>query len=103
MKIPKKELFETWGIDEKTEIDRSRILAFVYMLDSHTIGIIHKGSEGWQRISPFWGIFNIRIEKTEARIDLPLDFVRFYGLDRPDTKSVLTINGKNLLITVTSE
>lgn len=75
--------------------------AFVYALDSSTIGISGERMSEWEKISCF--LEKIPIEKKVGKIVLriPERFCRFYALERKHR--VVSVNGDNILITVSGE
>jgi hypothetical protein len=72
--------------------------AFVYALDSTTIGISGREMPEWNEISCF--IEKIPIQKGEEKLvlEIPEQFRRFYDLERKHR--VVSLNGNNILITV---
>jgi hypothetical protein len=72
--------------------------AFVYALDSTTIGISGHEMPEWNEISCF--IEKIPIQKGEEKLvlEIPEKFRRFYDLERKHR--VVSLNGNNILITV---
>jgi len=72
--------------------------AFVYALDSTTIGISGREMPEWNEISCF--IEKIPIHKREEKLvlEIPEKFRRFYDLERKHR--VVSLNGNNILITV---
>lgn len=72
--------------------------AFVYALDSTTIGISGREMPEWNEISCF--IEKIPIQKGEEKLvlEIPEKFRRFYDLERKHR--VVSLNGNNILITV---
>lgn len=75
--------------------------AFVYALDSSTIGLSGKPMTEWEEISCF--LERIPIEKSAGKIVLriPERFCRFYNLERKHR--VVSVNGNNILITVSGD
>lgn len=72
--------------------------AFIYALDSSTIGIAGKEMPEWKAISCFQE--NIPIQKREGKISLeiPGKFSRFYSLERKHR--AVSVNGNNILVTI---
>lgn len=72
--------------------------AFVYALDSTTIGISGHEISEWNEISCFTE--RIPIQKGEAKLvlEIPEKFRRFYDFERKHR--VVSLNGNNILITV---
>ncbi len=72
--------------------------AYVYALDSSTIGISGNEMPEWEEISCF--LEKIPIQKADNKIllKIPEKFWRFYNMERKH--SVISINGNNILITV---
>ncbi len=72
--------------------------AFVYALDSTTIGISGREMPEWNEISCF--IEKIPIQKREEKLilEIPEKFKWFYDLERKHR--VVSLNGNNILITV---
>jgi len=75
--------------------------AFVYALDSSTIGISAREIPEWEEISCF--LEKIPIKKMDGKmvVQIPEKFWRFYNLERKHR--VVSINGNNLLITVSGD
>jgi hypothetical protein len=75
--------------------------AFVYALDSSTIGISGREIPEWEEISCF--LEKIPIKKMDGKVvvQIPEKFWRFYNLERKHR--VVSINGNNLLITVSGD
>jgi len=75
--------------------------AFVYALDNSTIGISGREMPEWEEISCF--LQRIPIEETDGKmvVQIPEKFWRFYNLERKHR--VVSINGNNLLITVSGD
>ena len=75
--------------------------AFVYALDSSTIGVSGREMPEWEEISCF--LEKIPIEEVGGKmiVRVPERFWRFYNLDRKHR--VVSINGNNLLITVAGD
>lgn len=75
--------------------------AFVYALDSSTIGVSGREMPEWKEISCF--LEKIPIHETEGKmvIQIPESFWRFYNLERKHR--VVSLNGNNLLITVSGD
>jgi len=72
--------------------------AFIYALDSSTIGISSHEVPEWKEEAGF--MEEIPIKKSEGKVVLqvPEKFRRFYGLERKHR--VVSVNGENILITV---
>lgn len=75
--------------------------AFVYALDSSTIGISGREMPEWEEISCFFEKIPIREAGGKMIVRVPDRFWRFYSLDRKHR--VVSINGNNLLITVAGD
>lgn len=75
--------------------------AFVYALDSSTIGISGHEIPEWEEIACF--LEKIPLQKTEGKtiLQIPETFWRFYNLERKHR--VVSLNGNNLLITVSGD
>jgi hypothetical protein len=75
--------------------------AFVYALDSSTIGISGKPMKEWKEASCF--LEKIPIQKNNGKrvLRIPEKFWRFYNLERKH--KVVSVNGNNILITVSGE
>jgi len=75
--------------------------AFVYALDSSTIGISGHEMPEWEEISCF--LEKIPIEEKDGKmiVQIPEKFWRFYNMERKHR--VVSINGNNLLITVSGD
>jgi hypothetical protein len=75
--------------------------AFVYALDSSTIGLSGKPMSEWEEASCF--LERIPIEKSAGKIVLriPERFCRFYNLERKHR--VVSVNGNNMLVTVSGD
>jgi hypothetical protein len=72
--------------------------AFVYALDSTTIGISGQEMPEWREISCFQEEIPIRREDEKVRIQIPEKIKLFYNWERKHR--VVSINGNNLLITI---
>lgn len=72
--------------------------AFFYALDNSTIGVSGCEIPEWEESSCF--VEQIPIHKTEEKVvlEIPKSFWRFYDLERKHR--VVSVNGNNLLITV---
>ena len=75
--------------------------AFVYALDSSTIGVSGCEVPEWKEISCF--LEKIPIQEAEGKMifQIPESFWRFYNLERKHR--VVSLNGNNLLITVSGD
>jgi len=75
--------------------------ALFYALDNSTIGISGHEMHEWKEISCF--IEEVPIKRDNGRLlfKIPENFWRFYNLDRKHR--VVSINGNNLLITVSGD
>jgi len=75
--------------------------AFIYALDSSTIGISGQELPEWNEISCFRS--EIPIENVRARISIriPENFVKFYNLEKKHR--VVSINANNILVTVSGD
>jgi len=75
--------------------------AFVYALDSSTIGIAGEEMPEWEEISCF--VERINLQKTEGKtvLRIPEKFWRFYNMERKHR--VVSVNGNNILITVSGD
>jgi len=75
--------------------------AFVYALDSSTIGISGRKMPEWKETSCFSERTPIKETDGKISIQLPEKLWRFYNLERKHR--TVTINGDNLLITVSGD
>ena len=72
--------------------------AFIYALDSTTIGISGHEMREWGEISCFLKEIPIEKDKGKLVLKVPDNFKRFYNWDRKHR--VVSINGNNILITI---
>ncbi len=72
--------------------------AFIYALDSTTIGISGHEMPEWAEISCFLKQIPIKRDNGKLVLEIPGNFKRFYNMDKKHR--VVTINGNNLLITI---
>jgi DNA-binding Lrp family transcriptional regulator len=72
--------------------------AFIYALDSTTIGISGHEMPEWAEISCFLKQIPIKRDNDKVVLEIPENFKRFYNMDKKHR--VVTINGNNLLITI---
>ncbi len=72
--------------------------AFVYALDSTTIGVSGRLMPEWAKISCFTEEIPIHRNEGKMVLQVPEKFRRFYGLERKHMVS--SVNGNNILITV---
>ena len=72
--------------------------AFVYALDSSTIGISGHEMPEWAEISCFQEETPLRREAEKVLIQIPEKMKRFYDWDRK--LRVLSVNGNNILVTI---
>jgi len=75
--------------------------AFVYALDSSTIGVSGREMPEWEEISCFLEKIPTKEIGGKMIVQVPERFWRFYSLDRKHR--VVSINGNNLLITVAGD
>jgi hypothetical protein len=75
--------------------------AFVYALDSSTIGISGEEMPEWEEISCFSKKIPIRKSAETAVLQLPEKIVRFYNMER--RHRVVSVNGNTILVTVSGE
>jgi hypothetical protein len=75
--------------------------AFVYALDSSTIGISGEEMPEWEEISCFSEKIPIRKGAETAVLQLPEKIVRFYNMER--RHRVVSVNGNTILVTVSGE
>ena len=75
--------------------------AFIYALDSSTIGISGRELPEWNEISCFSSEIPIENERARISIRIPENFVRFYNLEKKH--HVVSINGNNILVTVSGD
>jgi hypothetical protein len=73
-------------------------VAFVYALDSTTIGISGSEMPEWNEISCFIEKIPIQKGKEKLVLEIPEKFRRFYDLERKHR--VVSLNGNNILITI---
>jgi hypothetical protein len=72
--------------------------AYVYALDSSTIGISGKETSEWKDIACFQEKIPIQRTSEKITILLPEKIKAFYNMDKKHT--VVSVNGNNLLVTV---
>jgi hypothetical protein len=72
--------------------------AFIYALDSTTIGISGHEMPEWAEISCFLKKIPIERDNDNVVLEIPENFKRFYNMERKHR--VVSINGNNLLITI---
>jgi hypothetical protein len=72
--------------------------AFVYALDSSTIGIAGREMPEWEEISCFLEKIPIQTVEGKMVLKIPERFWRFYNMERKHR--VVSINGNNILITI---
>lgn len=75
--------------------------AFVYALDSSTIGISGKEMPEWKEISCFQKKIPLKKERESIELEIPKDFLRFYNMERKHR--TLSINGNNILVTISGD
>jgi hypothetical protein len=73
--------------------------AFVYALDSTTIGIAGNEMPEWKETACFTETTPIKKDKETLVLQFPERFNRFYNLKRKH--KVVTVNGNTILITIT--
>ncbi|MCL4429113.1 MAG: hypothetical protein M1167_00010, partial [Chloroflexi bacterium] len=73
--------------------------AYVYALDSTTIGIAGTEMPEWKEIACFTETTPIKKDKENIVLQIPEKFNRFYNLERKH--KVVTVNGNAILITIT--
>jgi len=72
--------------------------AFVYALDSSTIGISGHEMPEWKEVSCFLEEVPINRDNEKLVLQIPENFKRFYNWERKHR--VVSINGNNILITI---
>jgi hypothetical protein len=72
--------------------------AFVYALDSTTIGIAGNEMPEWNEISCFTEKTPIKRNKEKIILQIPEKFSRFYNIERKH--KIVSLNGNNILITI---
>lgn len=72
--------------------------AFVYALDSSTIGIAGTEMREWQESAAFTGEILLRREKDKMVFEIPEKFSRFYQIGKKHTTA--SVNGNAILITI---
>jgi hypothetical protein len=75
--------------------------AFVYALDSTTIGISGKEVPEWNEISCFLEKIRLRKDQDKIMLTIPEKFSRFYNIERKHR--IVSINGNNILVTVSGD
>jgi len=75
--------------------------AFVYALDSSTIGISGEEMPEWEEISCFSEKIPIRKSAETAVLQIPEKIVRFYNMER--RHRIVSVNGNTILVTVSGE
>ncbi len=72
--------------------------AFIYALDSNTIGIASAEKPEWKESAAFTGEILLRREKGKMVFEIPEKFSRFYKLGKKHT--IASVNGNAVLITI---
>lgn len=72
--------------------------AFVYALDSTTIGIAGYGIPEWKEFAAFTAEISIKRAEGKIILQIPEKFSRFYGVGRRHTAA--SVNGNTVLITI---
>ena len=72
--------------------------AFVYALDSTTIGIAGHEMPEWNEISCFIEKIPIKKQAEKLILQIPEKFNRFYNIERKH--KVVSVNGNNILVTI---
>ena len=72
--------------------------AFVYALDSTTIGIAGQEMPEWKEIACFTQTIPIKKDNEKLVLQLPERFSRFYDIKRKH--KVVSVNGNAILITI---
>jgi len=75
--------------------------AFIYALDSSTIGVSGKEMQSWREISCFQQMIPLKKDKGKVEICLPESFQRFYNMERKHR--IVSLNGNNILITISGD
>lgn len=75
--------------------------AFVYALDSSTIGISGEEMPEWEEISCFVERIPIRKSAETAVLQIPEKIARFYNMERKHR--VVSINGNTILVTISGD
>jgi hypothetical protein len=75
--------------------------AFVYALDSSTIGISGEEMPEWEEISCFLEKIPIRKSAGTAVLQIPEKIVRFYNMEK--RHRVVSVNGNTILVTISGE
>lgn len=72
--------------------------AYVYALDSSTIGISGKETEEWKEIACFQEKIPIQRTNEKVTLQIPEKVKQFYNIEKKH--AVVSINGNNLLVTI---
>jgi hypothetical protein len=75
--------------------------AFIYALDSSTIGISGKEMPEWKEISCFQEMIPLRRDREKVELHIPETFLRFYNMERKHR--IVSLNGNNILITISGD
>ena len=75
--------------------------AFIYALDSSTIGISGREISEWKETSCFLEKIPLKKEKDKIELDIPEKFLRFYNMER--RHRIVSLNGNNILITISGD
>jgi len=75
--------------------------AFIYALDSSTIGISGKEIPEWKEISCFQERIPLKKERAKIELGIPESFMRFYNMEKKHR--TVSINGNNILITISGD
>ena len=72
--------------------------AYLYGLDSNTIGISGKVNKNWETFAPMKDRVKLESARRSLALELPQEFMRFYRIESRHV--VKTINGNDILLTV---
>jgi hypothetical protein len=75
--------------------------AFIYALDSTTIGISGREVPEWNEISCFLEKIRLRKDQDKIMLTIPEKFSRFYNIERKHR--IVSINGNNILVTFSGD
>ena len=75
-----------------------RDCAFVYALDSTTIGIAGREIPEWKEHACFTGTISIKKQGEKIVLHIPEKFISFYNIERKH--KAVSVNGNTLLITI---
>ena len=73
-------------------------IAFVYALDSTTIGMASHEKPEWKETAAFTAETSVNIEKRKVILKMPSKFSRFYGINKKHI--TISVDGNAIIITI---